>query len=96
MKRLVVSDAAHTDLRNIAAYTEREWGVAQKEKYLSAISERFALLLLRPEIGVERADLATGYRSLIVGRHVIFYRAKGEGVFIVRVLHQRMDVKRHL
>ncbi len=96
MKRIVVSDAARADLQNIADYTEREWGTTHKTKYLTAIRKRFILLRQRPEIGAERGDIAAGYRSLIVGRHVIFYRAEGEGVIIVRILHQRMDVKRHL
>jgi toxin ParE1/3/4 len=31
-----------------------------------------------------------GYRRVEYGRHVLFYRAEADGVFIVRVLHGRM------
>ncbi len=96
MKRLVVSAAARADLKSIARYSEREWGKARKKQYLSAIRRRVTLLRHRPEIGTTRQDVGTGYRSVLVGRHVIFYRIESEGVVIVRVLHQRMDVLVHL
>jgi toxin ParE1/3/4 len=37
-----------------------------------------------------------GYRSSRVGAHVIFYREFPEGIEVVRILHQRMDVRRQL
>ena len=58
MKRLVVSDAAHADLRSIAVYSEREWGAMRRKQYLAAIRERFGLLRHRPETGVMRQDVA--------------------------------------
>ena len=96
MKRLVISAAARADLRNIARYSEREWGRARKKQYLSAIRERFARLLQQPESGIARRDISAGYRSLPVGRHIIFYRIKADAVVIIRILHQRMDAMLHL
>ena len=89
MKRLVVSAAARADLRNIARYSEREWGERRTTQYLSAIRERFGLLQRRPETGVTRRDIGGGYRSVPVGRHLVFYRIESRAVVIVRVLHQR-------
>jgi len=38
-----------------------------------------------------------GYRKLAAGSHVLFYRVMSEGdIDVVRVLHRRMDVDRHL
>ena len=37
-----------------------------------------------------------GYRKRSVGRHVIFYRTVNGGVDVVRILHEQMDVDRHL
>ena len=96
MKRLVVSAAACDDLGTVARYSECEWGKARKKQYVAAIRARFDLLRQQPEIGAERPDLATGYRSLPVGRHMIFYRIEMDSVVVIRVLHQRMDVGRHL
>jgi len=96
MKRLLVSDAARADLKSIARYSEREWGNARKKQYLAAIRARFSALRHRPEIGVVRRDIGAGYRSLPIGRHLVFYRIGSDAVVIVRVLHQRMDATLHL
>jgi toxin ParE1/3/4 len=95
MKRLVISRAARADLRNIARYSGQEWGKARGNRYLSAIRDRFKLLQHRPQLGKVRRELGIEYRSLLVGRHIIFYRDALEAVLVVRVLHQRMDVTAH-
>jgi toxin ParE1/3/4 len=41
-------------------------------------------------------DLRPGYRKYLVGSHVLFYRVTNTDVVVVRILHQRMDVERHL
>jgi plasmid stabilization system protein ParE len=39
-----------------------------------------------------RADIS----KYAVGSHLVFYRETGHDIVIVRILHQRMDVERHL
>lgn len=42
-------------------------------------------------------EVRAGYRKAAVGSHVLFYRMAVDGTLdIVRILHQRMDVTRHL
>ncbi len=41
-------------------------------------------------------ELAPGLRRVEYQSHVVFYLSKDDRVRIVRVLHQRMDVTRHL
>jgi len=43
-------------------------------------------------LGRPRDDLAPGYRSYQVGRHLIVYRQDGEALLIVRVVHMRRDI----
>ena len=93
--RLVVAHLARRDLQAIARYSEKEWGSAQRAQYMAAIREKFSLLLGRPAIGAPRNDIAPGYRCLPVGRHLIFYRVEEESLIILRVLHQRIDVRLH-
>ncbi|MGQ0741341.1 MAG: type II toxin-antitoxin system RelE/ParE family toxin [Alphaproteobacteria bacterium] len=93
--RLVISGAARDDLKSIARYSKREWGAARQKRYMAAIRDRFIELLRHPEMGTRRRDLGTAYRNLAVGRHVIFYRIAGNQIIVVRVLHQRMDVRLH-
>jgi len=47
-----------------------------------------------------REDIAAGLRSLHIGgrgRHVLFFRPSGDNVIMVlRILHDAMDVARHI
>ena len=42
------------------------------------------------------SDVRQGYRKIRSGSHVIFFKVTGEGIDVVRILHQRMDFERHL
>ncbi len=96
MKKLVIADRARADLKEIADYTGREWGASQGRLYLGAIKDRLARLRDHPGLGSLRAEIGPGYRSVRSGRHIVFYRETAERVEIVRVLHERMDLHRHL
>lgn len=49
-----------------------------------------------PGLGMVRDDLAPGIRASHTGRHIIFYRETAATLVIIRILHERMDPKRHL
>ena len=42
------------------------------------------------------SDVRPGYRRLNVEQHRIYYREVSDRIDIVRMLHARMDVDRHL
>ena len=90
-KRRRVSGPAKRDLADIGAYALREWGAAQKKKYLGQIRERFAALRETPGVGAARDEIADGLRSYRAGRHVIYYRETGSELVVLRVLHESMD-----
>jgi toxin ParE1/3/4 len=46
--------------------------------------------------GRSASELSPGLRRLEYESHVVFYVSKAKGIRIVRVLHQNMDMKRHL
>lgn len=90
-----LTQAADVDLEQIARYTEKRWGYAQAEAYLLTFEAAFMNLAVYPDTGrpvLERA----GYFRIESGSHVVFYRKQATGVLIVRVLHQRMEPRRHL
>ncbi|HTQ15325.1 MAG TPA: type II toxin-antitoxin system RelE/ParE family toxin [Rhizomicrobium sp.] len=93
--RLDIAHRARLDLRNIARYSREQWGAANKARYMAAIRLRMPGLLRQPGAGVARDDLAAGLRCVPVGRHVIYYRIAEGRIAVIRVLHQRMDAKRH-
>lgn len=46
--------------------------------------------------GRSASELSSGLRRLEYQSHVVFYVPRDKGIWIVRVLHQSMDVKRHV
>ena len=97
MSRYLLSPAARADLEQIWDYTHERWGAEQAEAYLSDLVRAMQRASANPVIGRACDDIRPGYRKLPAGSHVLFYRTTDEGVVdVVRILHRRMDVDRHL
>jgi toxin ParE1/3/4 len=96
MRRLVVSDRADADLREIWSYSFKTWGEAQADRYLDQPDDGLQGCRIDPERGRPRDDVRAGYWSLLNRRHVAFYTFTDDGVLIQRVLHSSMDPALHL
>lgn len=91
-----LSKLAWFDLMDIADYTVDTWGPEQAQRYLDSLEACFNRLAKAPQIGRSCNRIQSGYSRIEHRRHVIFYRAGGDGIFISRVLHQRMLPSLHL
>ncbi len=91
-----LSSKAAADLSQIYEYTILNFGLNRAREYLSGLHGRFETLAENPMHGRGAGELAPGLRRLEYQSHVVFYAPKGTGVRIVRVLHQSMDMKRHV
>lgn len=96
MREIVKRPRAREDLKDIWRYTFREWGAAQADKYLAEIEVRIAQLKTSPYLGRPREDVRSGYRSLRVREHVVYYVVTPSLIRIIRVLHAQMDTEQHL
>lgn len=96
MAEVRLTPAAQRDLEGIFDYTVERWGLEQALRYTEAIAGACALLAEQPDHGLACDAIRSGYRSWRVERHRIYYRPAPYGVAVVRVLHERMDVPRHL
>lgn len=95
-KKYKLRQAAKEDLKEIARYTKREWGVKQRDKYLHGINNHFTLLGDNPKLGRTRNEIKTGYYSSDYESHVVFYLIYTDHIEILGVLHENMMPKRHL
>lgn len=95
MSSVRFTPAAQADLEGIWEYTVDVWGLAQAERYVDDIQAACEGLVRRDRIG-RRVEVREGYLKYPVGRHLVFYRMRGDGIEVVRVLHQRMDTERWL
>ena len=84
------------DIDGIHEYTIANFGVTQAQRYLNGMHERFEDLARQPLLGRVAAQLAPNLRRYEYRSHLVFYVAEQKGVLIVRVLHQSMDVRRHI
>jgi toxin ParE1/3/4 len=97
VSRFTLSPEAINDLELIWTYIARDNGQAADE-VIEAAYRLCAILGEHPELGRVRELSQTalaGLRSFVITdfpNYVIFYRVKGEGVEIVRVLHGARDI----
>ena len=91
-----LSQTAAADVDGIYEYTIINFGLDQARAYLSGMHGRMETLAEHPLVGRNADELAPGLRRFEYESHIIFYVVKTNGVHIVRVLHQSMDVRRHL
>ena len=84
------------DLVEIWLYTFNEWGEKQADKYLDDLDSAIKLLAEQPLISRKRPELDPPVRIHHHGHHLIVDRALDDGISIVRVLHESMDVDGHL
>jgi toxin ParE1/3/4 len=96
MRRLVVSDRAETDLREIWLYSFKTWGEAQADRYLGELGAGLRECGAEPERGKCRDGVRPGYWSRLIRRHVAFYTFTENEVLVQRVLHGSMDPDLHL
>lgn len=96
MKRLVLTEIARADLASIRRYSTRSWGRDQTSRYIGALRDTMKGLVRGTVITRVREDLRPGLLMATSGRHSIFFEADDSRILVVRVLHDRMDYRRHL
>ncbi|MCL2345329.1 MAG: type II toxin-antitoxin system RelE/ParE family toxin [Desulfobulbus sp.] len=95
MKSLVFSPAAQSDMEVIWDYTVERWGLDQADRYTDDIRDACHDLTSGRRQG-RPVEVRPGYLKYLIGSHVVFFRDHGDQLEVVRILHGRMDVGRHL
>lgn len=96
MTKFLLSPEAQESLKQIKAYSTKQFGVEQTKLYLNQLLTAFKKLAENPFQGTKRAELLPGCYSLFIGLHTIYYRVNNEMVEVIDVLHQSMEPQRHL
>lgn len=100
-----LADRAELDLLDIATWTAENFGSRQAEYYVETVTLAIEALHDGPEtLGAKaRDDIGPGIRALHVarqgrkGRHfVVFKEAEGQIIDVLRLLHDSMDLARHV
>ena len=96
MAGYALTPAAQADLSEIWDYTAEHWGEAQAGRYTRDIQATCEALSSGALVGLSAEHIRAGYRKIGVGSHVMYYREREGTLEIVRILHRRMDVTRHI
>jgi toxin ParE1/3/4 len=92
VSQLRISPRAISDLIEIWSYIADD-SVANADAFIDKLYETIQLLARQPGSGRHREELAPGIQSFPFGRYIIFYRAVGSAIEIVRVLHGARDIE---
>ncbi|HEX5555691.1 MAG TPA: type II toxin-antitoxin system RelE/ParE family toxin [Chitinophagaceae bacterium] len=97
MAKYVLTNKAVDDLTKIWDYTYEVWSENQANKYYKLIIETCEGIAKAPEVGKNYDEIIKEILGFKVGKHIIFYRKrKPKGIEVVRILHERMDLKNRL
>lgn len=88
--------AARKDFKNIAKYTQNQWGKQQRYFYMKSLDETFQFLAEHQNSGAHCSYIYPELRKHRHKQHTIYYLIKADHIFIVRILHSSMDVKTQL
>jgi toxin ParE1/3/4 len=103
--RVRLGAAAELDFANILKWTTENFGARQSRLYRDTLVRAIGELANGPNVAGSKArdEIMRGLRTLHVarhgrrGRHFLLYRvAPGRIIEIGRILHDRMDLQRHL
>lgn len=96
MRQVILSPKAKSNLSGIWDYTLAEWGIDQAEKHIRELWTVMQAQAGDSSAAADISDIRKVYRKIRSGSHVIFFKSSGDGIDVVRILHQQMDFERHL
>lgn len=91
-----VSKLALTDLDQIWIYTAHQWSKQQATKYYNEIFQTIHEICNNSELGASIDEIKKGHRRMNVKSHMILYKVVDSKIYIDRILHQKMDIEKHL
>ena len=96
MTKYTLSKKASEDLANIFQYTYKNFNISQAESYLSELEECFIMLSKAPDLAHRVEDIRKDYFRYLYRKHAVYFKARKDDIFIIRVLHQQMKYELHL
>jgi toxin ParE1/3/4 len=92
-----ISGRAALDLEEIWFYTYQNWSIEQANRYFDLLMDEIEYLSKHVEAGKSADNIMKGYKVSKVKSHLIFYKESTESrIEVVRILHERMDIKTRL
>jgi len=92
-----ISQRALQDLDDIWLYTYKKWSKTQADRYYNLVLDEIDFLSQEVYSGISRDYIKTGYRSISVKSHIVFYKISNENILeVIRILHKMVDIESRL
>ena len=95
MPKYRLTNQAVTDLDRIWNYTADEWSESQADAYYDMLIDTCERITEHPSwFGKKYDEIRQGLLGCKARRHIIFYMVDSEGdIVVIRILHERMDLR---
>lgn len=90
------TNAARQDLKSIFTYTVRTWGKQQAEKYSAQLKSHLSDISKSAAFSKPVQCSRNNLKQSAVGRHIVVFEQTNTQILIVRILHEAMDIPRHV
>ena len=91
-----LSRKAEIDLAELYEFGVYKFGLPQAQKYFLGMHDVFQVLGENPNLGRDASEFIENLKRFTYESHTIFYLQVADGLFILRVLSQRMDYDSNL
>jgi toxin ParE1/3/4 len=93
MPKALLTRLAKLDLIEILAYFYRH-SPAAADRFAEEFDNQCRLLARFPKMGASKETFLPEMRSMVVGKHIIFYRPSPEGIEVLRILYGGRDFRK--
>lgn len=90
-----ITTKADSDLLDIARFTVRKFGIEQARVYKYGLNDCFEALTKNPDLARNASQYAPNLRRYAFKSDTIFFRPEEQGIAVIRVLHQKIDLTRY-
>ena len=91
-----LSTKAEFDLTVMYEFGITKFGLVQAQKYFFEMHKTFELLSKKNDLGRDASEYINELKRFTFKSHTIFYLNSSNGIFIIRVLSQRIDYEFNL
>jgi toxin ParE1/3/4 len=97
MGKYELTNKAVEDLSEIWEYTVEEWSETQANRYYNFVLESCQEVANHPQFGKQYEEIEKDLLGFKSNHHIIFFKVVSpKEIVVVRILHERMDLKSKL
>jgi toxin ParE1/3/4 len=94
MPNYIITEKALEDINAIWQYTAENWSIEQANRYYNLLLDEIEYIAQNYTMARDFGNIRKSYRCSKVNSHLIFFKRNNQHqIEVIRVLHERMDIK---